>query len=151
MGLLQASHTVEIEAPLDDVYAVAADVPASPTWQPSLESVEVIETDSEGRAVLVETEADAVVKKTRQILRFDYSGGPQGMRWEQEEGDVKSLVGSWQFDELDGGRTEATFALEVDPGRMLGMLLRGPVEGKVKEFLTKGAAEGLKEHVEGSG
>jgi hypothetical protein len=31
---------------------------------------------------------------------------------------------------------------------MLGLLLRGPVEGKVKEFLTKGAAEGLKEHVE---
>ncbi len=31
---------------------------------------------------------------------------------------------------------------------MLGMLLRGPVEGKVKEFLTKGAAEGLKEFCE---
>ena len=28
------------------------------------------------------------------------------------------------------------------------MLLRGPVEGKVKEFLTKGAAEGLKEFCE---
>ena len=32
---------------------------------------------------------------------------------------------------------------------MLGLLLRGPVEGKVKEFLTKGAAEGLKKHIEG--
>jgi hypothetical protein len=31
---------------------------------------------------------------------------------------------------------------------MLGMLLRGPVEGKVKEMLTKSAAEGLKEAAE---
>ncbi len=31
---------------------------------------------------------------------------------------------------------------------MLGLLLRGPVEGKVKEYLTKSAAEGLKEHAE---
>jgi hypothetical protein len=30
------------------------------------------------------------------------------------------------------------------------MLLRGPVEGKVKELLTKGAAEGLKREAESS-
>jgi hypothetical protein len=34
---------------------------------------------------------------------------------------------------------------------VLGLLLRGPIEGKVKEFLSKGAAEGLKEHVEANG
>lgn len=151
MGILQASHSVEIEAPIDEVFAVASDVPNSHVWQPSLEQVETLETDAEGRATLVETEADAVVKKTKQILRFSYANAPNGMTWEQEKGDVKSLVGSWEFSELDGGRTRATFALEVDPGRMLGMLLRGPVEDKVKEFLTKGAAEGLKEQVEKGG
>jgi hypothetical protein len=31
---------------------------------------------------------------------------------------------------------------------MLGMLLRGPVEGQVRNFLLGGAAEGLKEHAE---
>ena len=31
---------------------------------------------------------------------------------------------------------------------MLGMLLRGPAEGKVREFLVAGAAEGLKERAE---
>jgi uncharacterized membrane protein len=152
MGVLEARHTVEIEAPLEEVFAVAADVPNSPVWQPSLETVEVIESDADGRATLVETEADAVVKKTSQILRFDYSDGPTGMRWTQEQGDVKSLVGWWELRDLGDGRTEATYALEVDPGRMLGMLLRGPVEGKVKEHLTRGAAEGLKQHIErGSG
>ncbi|HET6831462.1 MAG TPA: SRPBCC family protein [Solirubrobacterales bacterium] len=148
MGILTASWTVEIEASRERVFAVAADVPASPAWQPALETVETLETDERGRAILVDTSSDAVVKKTRQRLRFSYDDEPEGMSWVQLEGDVKSLEGSWTFVALEPERTEATFELIVDPGRMLGMLLRGPVEGRVKEFLTKGAAEGLKDHVE---
>lgn len=149
MGIIEASHTVEIEAEIAVVWEVAADVPASPAWQPSLQSVEALETDEAGRATLVETTADAKVKTTRQRLRFFYDE-PERMRWEQEKGDVKSLVGSWAFDELASGLTRATYALTVDPGRVLGMLLRGPAQDKVKDFLTRGAAEGLKQHVESS-
>ena len=149
MGSLDASWTVEIDAPRQEVFDVAADVPASPVWQPALQTVETLETDDRGRATLVDSSSDAKVKTTRQRLRFNYDDEPAGMSWVQEEGDTKSLEGRWIFEELDGGkRTKATFALVADPGRVLGMLLRGPVEGKVKEFLTKGAAEGLKQHVE---
>jgi len=147
MGELHASWSEEIEAPIAEVFAIAADVPNSPQWQPSLNKVEVRETDAEGRATLVDTEADAKVKTTKQTLRFDYDE-PTGMSWVQEEGDIKSLVGSWTFVELAPDRTKATYELRADPGRMLGMALRGPVEGKVKEFLTKGAAEGLKRAAE---
>lgn len=113
-----------------------------------MDTVEVLETDAEGRATLVRAEANAVVKRTTTTLRFSYAP-PTGLSWRQERGDVKSLDGRWEFEDLGGGRTRATYALEVDPGRMLGMLLRGPVEDRVKEFLTKGAAEGLKAHLEG--
>lgn len=147
MGELQASWTAEIDAPIDRVFEIAADVPNSPDWQPSLNKVETLETDAEGRATLVNTEADAKVKTTKQRLRFAYDG-PTGMTWEQEKGDVKSLRGSWTFTELSPERTRATYELLADPGRVLGLLLRGPVEGKVKEFLTKGAAEGLKRAAE---
>lgn len=147
MGELHASWTAEIDAPIELVFAVAADVPNSPDWQPSLQSVKTLETDADGRATLVDTEADAKVKTTKQRLRFAYQE-PTGMTWEQEQGDVRSLWGSWSFTELGPGRTEATYELLVDPGRLLGMMLRGPVEGKVKEHLTKGAAEGLKQAAE---
>ncbi len=123
-------------------------MPGATAWNPAMETVEVLETDAEGRATLVRTEADAVVKRTTTTLSFSYEP-PDGLRWRQEKGDVKSLNGRWELTALDGERTRATYILEVDPGRMLGMLLRGPVEGRVKEFLTKGAAEGLKAHVEG--
>ena len=149
MGMLEAKWTVEIDAPIQEVFDVAADVPASTEWQPALKTVETIETDDQGRSTLVDSSSDASVKTTHQRLRFNYDDEPTGMRWRQEKGDLKSLDGEWIFEELDGAkRTRATFSLVADPGRVLGMLLRGPVEGRVKEFLTKGAAEGLKEHFE---
>lgn len=147
MGVIGASHTVEIEAPLARVYALAADVPGAVEWNPAMDRVDVLETDGEGRAVLVETHADAVVRTTKSVLRFSYEP-PDGIGWAQERGDVKSLNGRWDFTDLGDGRARATYSLTVDPGRMLGMLLRGPVEGKVKDFLTRGAAEGLKRQAE---
>lgn len=147
MGMIHASHTVEIDAPRERVYEVAADVAGAVAWNPATEKVDVLEKDREGRAELVEVEADAMVKKSKSILRFSYDE-PNGLSWTQEKGEVKSLDGRWELTDLDGGRTEAAYILDFDPGRMLGMLLRGPVEGKVKEFLTKGAAEGLKKHIE---
>ena len=99
------------------------------------------------RPALVETVSDAKVKEAKAILRYSYDP-PGRISWEQESGDVKSLVGHWEFTELGPERTEATYALRGDPGRMLGMLLRGPVVDKVKEALTKGAAEGLKAEAE---
>ena len=107
----------------------------------------MLERDGERRPLVVETVSDATVKKVRARLRFAYDP-PGGLTWEQEKGEMKWLTGSWVFDELDGGRTRATYGLRSDPGRMLGLLLRGPVEGKVKEYLTKSAAEGLKEQAE---
>jgi uncharacterized protein YndB with AHSA1/START domain len=149
VGLLEASCTVEIDAPRERCYEIAADIANAPKWQGTLEDVEVLERDAQGRARLVETVSDAMVKKARSILRFDYDP-PGGLSWEQEKGDAKWLVGNWELEDLGEGRTRATYSLRSDPGRILGMLIRGPVEGKVKEHLTKSAAEGLKAEAEGS-
>ena len=72
----------------------------------------------------------------------------RAITWEQERGDVKAMHGWWRLEDLGDGRTRATYGLEVDPGRMLGLLLRGPAEGKVRDFLLGGAAEGLKARAE---
>jgi uncharacterized membrane protein len=147
MGLIKGDRTVEIEAPIERCYEIAADVENAIEWQGSLKDVEVLERDGDRRPVLVETESDAKVKSVRAVLRFSYEP-PTGIRWVQEKGDTKSLVGSWAFEDLGGGRTRATYALEADPGRMLGLLLRGPAEARVRDFLLGNAAEGLKEKAE---
>lgn len=147
MGTLEASWTVEIDAPRERCYEIAADVEQAPKWQGTLEEVEVIEHDAQGRAELVYTVSDAMVKKVKSEVRFSYDP-PDGLRWEQEKGEAKWLTGYWDFEELGEGLTRATYGLRTDPGRVLGLLLRGPVEGKVKELLTKSAAEGLKTEAE---
>ena len=147
MGMITGERVVEIDAPVERCYAIAADVESSPEWQGSLRSVEVLERDSERRPVLLETESDAKVKSVRARLRFTYEPTAH-IRWVQEKGDMKSLEGEWRLESLGENRTRATYWLEGDPGRMLGMLLRGPVEGKVKEFLTKDSVEGLKKRAE---
>jgi len=148
MGVIKGDRSVEIEAPIERCYEIAADVQKATEWQGSLRDVEVLERDGERRPLLVETESDAKVKTVKAVLRFSYEP-PTAISWVQEKGDTKSLHGSWAFEDLGGGRTRATYALEADPGRMLGLLLRGPAEAKVRDFLLGNAAEGLKERAEG--
>jgi uncharacterized membrane protein len=148
MGNISGDRTVEIDAPIERCWEIAADIENAPDWQGSLKDVEVLERDGERRALVVETESDAKVKSVRAVLRFSYDP-PTSIRWVQEKGDTKSLTGSWSFEDLGGGRTRATYALEADPGRMLGMLLRGPAEAKVRDFLVGNAADGLKAKAEG--
>jgi uncharacterized membrane protein len=149
MGMIRGERTVEIDAPVDRVFAIAADIEHAPEWQQSLKDVEVHERDGERRPTSVETESDAKVRTIRTRLRYSYDP-PTRITWEQERGDVKALHGWWRLEDLGGGRTRATYGLEVDPGRMLGMLLRGPAESMVRDFLLGGAAEGLKRQAEKS-
>jgi ribosome-associated toxin RatA of RatAB toxin-antitoxin module len=148
MANIRGERTVEIAAPLQRCYDIAADIRRAPEWQGSLKEVDVIERDADGRAALVDTESDAKVKTVKATLRFSYDP-PRRIDWEQERGEVKSLRGWWVFEDLGEGRTRATYGLDADPGRMLGMLLRGPVEASVRDFLLGGAAEGLKQQAEG--
>jgi uncharacterized membrane protein len=148
MGHIKGERTVEIDAPIERCYEIAADVENAPEWQGSLKDVEVLERDGDRRPVLVETESDAKVKSVRAVLRFSYEP-PTGIRWVQEKGDTKSLHGWWSFEDLGDGRSRATYGLDADPGRVLGLLLRGPAESRVRDFLLGNAAEGLKQKAEG--
>ena len=145
--MITGDRSVEIDAPIERCFEIAADIENAPEWQGSLRDVEVLERDKYKRAELVETESDAKVKTVKARLRFSYEE-PTRITWVQEKGDTKALKGWWDFEDLGAGRTRATYGLDVDPGRMLGLLLRGPVEGQVRNFLLGGAAEGLKQKAE---
>lgn len=147
MGVLKAERTVEIEAPIDRCQEIIRDLESTPEWQETMVSLEVLDRDAQGRATRCEIVSDAKVRQVTSILRFSYPAG-YGLTWEQEKGELKWLNGEWRLEDLGGGRTRATYALEADTGRVLGMLIRGPVQDKVKELLTKDAAEGLKRRAE---
>lgn len=148
MGHLGGEASTEIDAPIDEVWAVVEDVASAPDWQHGLEAMEVIERDGEGRPVLCDSTSDAKVKMVTTRVRFSYAA-PRELRWQQVKGDLKSLDGAWLLEELGDGRTKVTYKLDGDPGRMLGMLIRGPVEDRIREILVSGRPGELKARVEG--
>ena len=148
MAHLGGSADVEIDAPIDDVWSVVEDVVSAPDWQGGLDSVRALEHDGDGRASLVESENDIKVRRVKSRVRFAYDP-PTRLTWTQEKGDMKSVEGAWELEDLGGGRTRATYRLDADPGRMLGMLIRGPVEAATRAMFVNGRPGELKRRVEG--
>jgi carbon monoxide dehydrogenase subunit G len=148
MAHMGGTASAEIEAPLEEVWAVVEDVLSAPDWQGGLVSVSPLEQDAEGRPTLVESENDIKVRTVKTKVRFAYDG-PTRLSWKQEKGDLKSVEGSWTLEDLGGGRTRATYTLDADPGRVLGMVIRGPVESAVRGMMVNARPDELKARVEG--
>ena len=145
---IEGKASAEIDAPIEEVFAVAADVEGSPRWQPEIKAVEVLERNADGHQTLVEIDTDAKVRTLTSKMRFGYDD-PTAISWEQTEGDLKSVRGSWELEDLGDGRTRATYWMEVDLGRMLGMVIRGPLVGVLRGQLVESMPGKLKAFVEG--
>jgi carbon monoxide dehydrogenase subunit G len=147
---LSGSSTAEIHAPLDVVWAFVQDVETAPDWQGGLNAMTALDRDDEGRATRCEAETDAKIRTVKSIVRFTYAG-PTKLTWTQEKGDLKSVEGRWELEDLGGERTRATYSIEVDLGRKLGMLVRGPLVDVLRHMLAGARAGELKKAIENSG
>jgi hypothetical protein len=150
MGHLGGSASADIDAPIADVWTVVEDVATAPDWQGGLIAITPLERDDQGRPTLVESENDIKVRHVKTQVRFSYDG-PTVLSWTQVKGDMKSVEGSWTLEDLGDGRTRATYALDSDPGRLLGALIRGPVESAIRSMLVNARPGELKARVEGGG
>jgi len=146
MGKIGGSAEIEIEAPIEAVYEVAADAEGAIRWQPEIELAECLERDADGNQLVVHIESETAVKRIKSTLRYAYRPATE-ITWTQDDGDLKAVVGSWRFEDL-GGRTRATYELEVDPGRILGMAMRGPVVDALRGKMVDTMPAKLKAFVE---
>lgn len=150
MANVTGSSTAEIDAPLAEVWALIEDVERAPDWQGGLKALHALERDDEGRAILCETETDAKVRTVKSTVRFRYAP-PTTLEWTQEKGELKAVDGRWSLEDLGNGRTGATYSLDVDLGRVLGMLIRGPLVDLLRDMLVGARANELKKQLEESG
>jgi ribosome-associated toxin RatA of RatAB toxin-antitoxin module len=148
MGKLSGSAGTDIDAPLDRVWAIVADVEAWPEWQATLSAVEVEERDAEGRPSRCEVIFDAKIQTIRTVQRLRYEP-PLALGFSQESGSLKSLHGSWRVEDLGDGCTRATYELEAEPGGFLNMLVKGAVEERLREVLVLKLPGELKARAEG--
>jgi hypothetical protein len=148
VGILEGESEAEIDAPLDRVWEVISDVEHAVNWQAGIKSLVALERDDEGRPTLADTETDARLRTLRIRVRFAYEA-PSKLSWQQTKGDLKSLSGSWELNDLGNGRTGARYWSEVDLGR-LGLLVRGPILEVLRTQLAGRRATELKTEIEGA-
>ena len=135
MAKLSDSASTDIDAPIDAVWTVVQDVSSWPQWQGTLGALDILEQDAAGRASLCAVEFDAKVTKIKMKLACSYSE-PARMEFERVSGDLKDLSGSWRLEDLGGGRTKATYQLDVNPGGVVSFLLNEERLGKLRQALV---------------
>lgn len=125
MAPVEDESSAEIAAPIAVVFAVVADLELVPRWQPDVKVAECLERDADGRAVLIHTQMETVIRRTEATLRVSFDE-PTCVSWVMEKGDVPTFEGSWTLTEIDRKTTRVDYAVTIDFGRKLGMLVRGP-------------------------
>jgi len=147
MGTMSGSASTEIDAPIEAVWAIVQDVESASAWQRGIDSMVALEHDADGRATRCETVTDAKVKVFKARIRLTYDPCTR-MSWVQEKGDLKSMAGSWQLEDLGAGRTRATYSLQSDPGALLARFIKGALEEKMRAILIEGRPAELKARAE---
>lgn len=147
MAVLTGSSTAEVEAPIEQVWALVEDVERAPQWQGGLKRMHALERDDEGHAILCQAEADARVRTIKSTVRYTYNA-PTTLAWRQEKGELKSVDGRWELEDLGGSRTRATYSVEVDLGRVLSLVICGPLVDLLRGMFVSARAGELKRAIE---
>jgi ribosome-associated toxin RatA of RatAB toxin-antitoxin module len=149
MAGLSASAQTEIDAPIERVWEIVADVEGWPEWQATITEIDVEQRDAANRPSLCEVVFDAKVQTIRTVQRVRYES-PHRLTFGQERGSLKSLDGAWRLEDLGDGRTRASYKLDVGLSGMLGMLVTGAVQDKLRERLVTALPGELKARAEKS-
>ncbi len=139
--MLKGERTWTVAASVEAVYAVIADVERYPDWHPFFATVDVERRDRDDRVVSARCTHPTPVATLTTEVTFTYDPGAE-VRARRDAGDMKDLDGRFSL-EGQGRFTAVTHRLLVDPGMKLGLLLRGPVEERVRNSVLNGAETGL--------
>ena len=143
----QVNERMVIRASPAHCYQVLTDFERYPEWAADIKAVNIEERDPEGRAVQVTYRAAAFGRSTSYTLRYDYSGAPSRLSWEQVKGDVtRRLDGSYDIypTEEDDGSADVTYHLVVD----LKVPLPVFVKRRAEDRITYTALKELRARVE---
>lgn len=144
----QTTERMVVDASPAHCFAVVADIERYPEWVADLKEVHVLESDDEGRPVVVSFRAAAFGRSTNYTLVYDYSKAPVQFGWVQRSGDLTDrLDGFYRFAEAPGGGTEITYKLVVE----LRVPLPGFIKRRAEGNILHAAIRDLKARVESEG
>ncbi len=141
------TSSITIAARPERVMAVIADFDAYPQWAEQVKTVEILGSDTAGRAEQVRFTMDAGPFKDSYTLDYRWAPDGRSVSWTLVKGQIqKAQDGSYALSD-DGKATTVTYSLAVDLNiPMIGMLRR-----KAEKVIIDTALKGLKRRVESGG
>lgn len=126
----RVTEQITIAADIDVVRDVLLDFDRYPDWASDLKSVEVLDTDDEGRGLEVRFRAAAMGRSTSYVLRYDHAD-PNRIAWRLVEGDVtKKLDGHYELTDDPAG-TRVTYVLEAKLKLPLPAFVKNRAQGRI--------------------
>ncbi len=137
-------QNIEISAPADVIYRIAADVADYPNWATGVREVEVLETTDDDLPARASFVVDGMTKKISYELVYTHEA-PDRMSWTAIPGDdIAEMEGSYEMKAIDDATTSVYYLLRVTPSFTIPGFLRRQAEKQI----VSAALRGLKKQAE---
>jgi len=138
-------QTIQVDAPSEVVFDVAAHVELFPEWATGVRETEVLEANEDGNPVRARLVVDGMIRTITYVLNYTYDGIAR-IEWTAEPGDdIAEMEGRYEFYDLDGGGTEVVYALRVEPNFKVPGLLRRQAEKQIVGTALRGLRDRAEE------
>lgn len=143
------NSSVEINGPLEQVYALAKDIEAFPEFMPDVKSVKIVESSDGGNRTI--SEWVGIVKEFKLTVKWSeedvWDPVARTCTFKLIKGDYSKYSGFWKFTDL-GGKTRFDSEIEVDYDvPMIGRLIKGLI-GKLMKQNVDSMLTAVKKKVE---
>ncbi len=124
--------SIEINGPIDEVYALAKNIESFPEFMPDLKSVKVIERSEDGSRVV--SEWVGIVKEFKTTVKWTeediWDDSEKKCVFSLVKGDYSQYSGVWTFVDL-GGKTRFESVIDVEYDvPLVGALIKGLIAKK---------------------
>ncbi len=138
-----AERSIEIDAPPESVWEVITDFESYPEFLSDMRSVRVASRSERGATVRFELD---LIKRVRYTLAFE-ADPPRRLAWSLVRGDfMRRNEGSWELQELEGGRTRATYRIAL----ALGAIVPSSITTRLAAERLPETLEAFKRRIEGN-
>jgi uncharacterized membrane protein len=141
-----SSGNITIDAPISEVRAALFELAKYPEWSSAIKSVEVLDTDDQGRFTTGKFVIDAGMMKDKVTLDYDWSEAPSKLSFTFNDADLLTgMEGSYSIKKIDEESTKVTYELGVE----ISMPIPAMMRKKAEQATIDQALKQLKSHLEG--
>ena len=111
-----AEHSIEVDVTPEQFWEVISDYPCLPEFIPEIDAIQVERWDGKVAVVHYTTQ---MVKKVQYTLELTHHS-KRDVRFRLVKSNMlKDIQGFWRLEDLPGGRTRATYNIDLSVGRLV--------------------------------